>query len=94
MAEVFEWYILAVVETIEDLASEFPMPSPYAWLTIRHVCQSWRRVALGFPRLNAYISLHRWPECAKELLKRSGSSPLHILDPWPRYSDEESAMEI
>jgi hypothetical protein len=75
LAEVFFWYILDVYH--EPDFSSPSSPTPYCWLAIRHVCRSWRHVALSFPKLSTYICLTR-PDCVQDLLDRSGGLPLLV----------------
>ena len=75
LAQTFYWYILAVYESRAQ--SLVDAPTPYCWLTIRHVCRAWRTVALFYPRLSTHICITR-PDCIQELLRLSGSLPLYI----------------
>ncbi|EKM60301.1 uncharacterized protein PHACADRAFT_179654 [Phanerochaete carnosa HHB-10118-sp] len=75
LAEVFHWCILNVAAA--RLMNTAPPLAPYSWLTIRHVCHTWRDVALAFPELSTHIWLTR-PECVIDMLGRSGTLPLHI----------------
>lgn len=90
LAEIFYWYILAIFEALDE---PYPKPpTPYAWLTVRHVCRSWRNVALSYPKLNTRIWLNR-PDCVQDILERSGKLPLYIMDPYPRLWDAEAIFQ-
>ncbi|EKM60297.1 uncharacterized protein PHACADRAFT_179651 [Phanerochaete carnosa HHB-10118-sp] len=85
LAEVFYWCILHVC--VIRLENRILFPTPYSWLTIRHVCRAWREIALAFPKLSTHIWLTR-PECVADMLSRSGTLPLHI------YSVEPCLLDI
>lgn len=59
------------------------LPSPYAWITISHVCRHWRAVALSSAKLWSRIRLTSHREWMQELLKRSGEAPLEVLADFP-----------
>ncbi|PIL25214.1 hypothetical protein GSI_13103 [Ganoderma sinense ZZ0214-1] len=50
---------------------------PYKWITLTHVCHSWRAVALNTPRLWSRIVLTR-PDVTREVLARSKKAPLWV----------------
>jgi hypothetical protein len=78
LAEVFYWHILDAHEIRDQVLDHF-LPS-CCWITIRHVCRSWRHVARTFPQLSAYICLTR-PSLVQDLLDRSGGLPLYVYYP-------------
>ena len=51
---------------------------PSFWLTIRHVCQLWRNIALSVPQLSSWI-VTTHPECVEDMLHLSGNSSLHLI---------------
>lgn len=59
------------------------LPSPYAWITISHVCRHWRNVALSYAKLWSRIRLTSHREWMQELLRRSGDAPLEVLADFP-----------
>lgn len=90
LAEVFYWYI--VMETACQTKAPRALPRPYSWLAIRHVCRKWRHVALTFPALSTFICLTR-PECVDDLLRRSGTLPIHVFEPFGTPADSDWGHE-
>lgn len=56
----------------------------YGWLKITHICRRWRWIALGTPRLWAYVKLTS-PDCVSTCLARSGQVPVLIFEPPRRF---------
>ena len=63
------------------------LPSPYAWITISHVCRQWRDVSLSYAKLWSRIRLTYHREWMQELLRRSGEAPLEVLADFPLIYD-------
>lgn len=75
LAETFHWYILMAY--MDGLKANFPYPTRYCWMVIRHICRSWRKIALAYPVLSNYICITSL-ECVQDMLHRSGDVPLYI----------------
>lgn len=74
LADIFYWYIIKVYRVGH---TTLPYPNPYCWMAIRHVCRSWRQVALSVHKLSTYICL-TCPAVVQDLLDRSGEMPLTV----------------
>ena len=54
------------------------LPPAYRWITISHVCRSWRNIALGAPRIWGHLILARATTASEEMFKRSKKAPLCV----------------
>ncbi len=61
---------------------------PPTWITVTHICHSWRELALNSPRLWSYIVLSRRP-FVSEFLARSKKAPLRITAAFAFCGDEK-----
>ena len=77
LAEVMRWYIRRIYEQFKY--DPIRGLTPYAWLSIRHVCRVWRDLALRTPELSTFICLTRL-ECVQEMLDLSRDLPIHIYE--------------
>ncbi|KIP05770.1 hypothetical protein PHLGIDRAFT_485997 [Phlebiopsis gigantea 11061_1 CR5-6] len=79
MAQVMYWYIRHVQEQARSDRDDEVPPTPYSWLTIRHVCRFWRNIAFQHPQLSTTICLTRYA-CIKEMVTLSGRLPIHVYE--------------
>ncbi|KAJ2965273.1 hypothetical protein NUW54_g14174 [Trametes sanguinea] len=63
----------------------------YAWISVTHVCRTWRTVALSTPRLWGYIVLTR-SSIVEDVLARSKKAPLRITGHLMSSHDEKAKM--
>ncbi|KAJ3544462.1 hypothetical protein NM688_g5742 [Phlebia brevispora] len=75
LATIFKACVAAVKAEYYRLGSMHV--KPYSWISISHVCQLWREVALQHPQLWCWI-VKTSDEFTRLLLQRSGSAPLTI----------------
>lgn len=66
-----------------------PKLSIYKWMAISHVCQRWREVILGTPKLWSYIYLGP-PDRVEVFLERSSQHPIHVV-PFEPHEDTSAS---
>ncbi|KAM5544208.1 hypothetical protein V8D89_001868 [Ganoderma adspersum] len=64
---------------------------PYRWITLTHVCHSWRIIALETPRLWSRIYLTR-PDVTREVLARSKKAPLWVTANMSYVDEPQSVL--
>ena len=64
---------------------------PYFWMTVAHVCRTWRRAALGCSFLWSRFAISIHPSWTMELLCRSGNAPLSIQYDLPEEQSQWDA---
>ena len=82
LVQVMYWWIRDLQEQARSSADrKDARPTPYAWLTIRHVCKFWRDVALQHPQLGSTtIYLTRY-DCIQEAMRLSGNLHIYVYQP-------------
>ncbi|KAI0358097.1 hypothetical protein OH77DRAFT_1242088 [Trametes cingulata] len=75
LSEIFALVAISHYETQQR--NHYGPSHAYKWITLTHVCRTWRTVALSTPRLWSRIVLTR-PDVAREVLARSKKAPLWV----------------
>ncbi|KAF8905730.1 hypothetical protein CPB84DRAFT_1771055 [Gymnopilus junonius] len=66
-----------IFTTYQDAVMKERHARPMAWISITHVCQHWREIAVNYPLLWTHIDF-RYPRWAEEMLLRSKPSDLVV----------------